>query len=56
MPKFHPILDKDLVKILEKSGFVFIRQKGSHKIFKKSGHPLIIVPIHNREIKKGLYN
>ncbi len=44
---------KDLVKLLKKDGFVFVRQSGSHAIFKKPGNKNIIVPIHSKEIPKG---
>jgi hypothetical protein len=32
LPKISPINPQKLIKILEKSGFKFIRQKGSHAI------------------------
>jgi len=44
---------KELIKILEKNDFVFIRQTGSHAIFKKAGNRIIIVPIHSRDIPTG---
>jgi predicted RNA binding protein YcfA (HicA-like mRNA interferase family) len=44
---------KEMVRLLEKNGFCFVRQRGSHAIFKKPGCKLIIVPIHNRDIPKG---
>jgi predicted RNA binding protein YcfA (HicA-like mRNA interferase family) len=44
---------KELIKILEKNHFVFVRQTGSHAIFKKAGNRIIIVPIHNRDIPTG---
>lgn len=44
---------KELVRILEENGFVFIRQTGSHAIFKKPGNRIVIVPIHGKDIPKG---
>ena len=47
---------RELIKILEKEGFVFVRQSGSHAIYKKSGNKIIVVPIHSKEIPKGTLN
>jgi len=44
---------KELVKLLEKEGFVFVRQTGSHAIFKKQGNKIIVVPIHSKDIPTG---
>jgi predicted RNA binding protein YcfA (HicA-like mRNA interferase family) len=44
---------KELIKLLEKEGFVFLRQSGSHAIYKKSGHKIIVVPIHSKDIPTG---
>jgi len=43
-----PILNgKEVVKILEKLGYVFSRQKGSHMIMIKNGVRSVPVPNHN---------
>lgn len=42
---------RKVVSILEKAGFIFIRQKGSHRIYKK-GNRLLVVPFHNKDLKK----
>tara|TARA_R110002111_G_scaffold248087_1_gene311518 strand:+ start:561 stop:740 length:180 start_codon:yes stop_codon:yes gene_type:complete len=47
---------KELIKLLEKDGFVFVRQSGSHAIFKKSGNKIIVVPIHSKDIPTGTLN
>lgn len=49
-----PIISgKDLVKSLERHGWIQCRQKGSHVSMKKDGNPLVItVPMH-REIAPG---
>lgn len=43
----------ELIKILEEEGFVFVRQSGSHAIFRKPGNKIIVVPIHSKDIPKG---
>lgn len=54
MPKLPVLQDKDLVKIIEKLGFIFRRQKGSHRVFKHSDGRRVIVPMHNgHEIPTG---
>lgn len=52
MPKLHP--SKYIVKTLEKHGFVFISQKGSHAKFRK-GKLTVIVPMGKREIPIGTF-
>ena len=47
---------KELIKLLEKAGFVFVRQSGSHAIFRKPGVKLIVVPIHSRDVPTGTLN
>lgn len=44
---------RELIRLLEKEGFVFVRQSGSHAVFKKAGHKIIIVPIHSKDIPTG---
>ena len=48
---------QQVIKILESNGWVFIRQSGSHKIYKHPDSKLIIsVPNHGKQIKKGTYS
>lgn len=49
LPSLKP---KDVISILNNIGFVFHRQKGSHKIFVKDDL-LVVVPEHNKDLKKG---
>lgn len=49
LPSLTP---KQVIRALEKIGFVFFRQKGSHKIYIK-GARQTIVPYHNKDLKKG---
>jgi predicted RNA binding protein YcfA (HicA-like mRNA interferase family) len=55
MPKLPNLTGKKLVSILEKKGFVFLRQKGSHVRLKDSENRVVTVPIHaNQILGKGL--
>lgn len=47
---------KELIRLLEKEGFLFVRQSGSHAIFKKLGNKIIVVPIHSKDIPTGTLN
>lgn len=38
--------------VLEKAGFCFIRQKGSHRMYVKE-KIMLIIPYHNKDLKKG---
>jgi predicted RNA binding protein YcfA (HicA-like mRNA interferase family) len=47
-----PMSGKEMLKLYEQSGWVQIRQKGSHVIVAK-GQRRQVIPMH-RELKKGL--
>jgi predicted RNA binding protein YcfA (HicA-like mRNA interferase family) len=47
---------KELIKLLESEGFVFVRQSGSHAIYRKTGFKIAIVPIHSRDVPIGTLN
>ena len=57
MSKLPALTAEKLIKVLEKDGFVFIRQKGSHRFYEKllDGERVVIpVPVHpGRILKKG---
>lgn len=55
MPKLLP--SKAIVKVLERKGFVFISQKGSHIKYKKHGSVVltVIVPANKKEIPHGTF-
>jgi predicted RNA binding protein YcfA (HicA-like mRNA interferase family) len=57
MDKLPQISGKNLCKALEKEGYIFIRQTGSHKIYQKQtddGAITVPVPVHsNKPLKKG---
>jgi len=50
------ITGREVIRAFEKAGFVEARQRGSHVILKKPGHPyLITVPVHSgRTVGRGL--
>ena len=49
----HKLLSsKEIIRILEKNGFTFVSQKGSHKKFKKEKR-IVIVPDPKKEIPRG---
>ncbi len=51
MPKLPCISVAEAVKALQRLGFMFLRQKGSHAILKR-GSQGCVVPMH-REISQG---
>lgn len=57
MAKLPQISGQELCKAIEKEGFVFVRQTGSHRIYQKQseeGTVTIPIPVHsNRSLKKG---
>ena len=52
MSKFPTLRSKEIAKALEKAGFVFIRQNGSHKIYVKNMVG-ITLPWHTKDMKIG---
>ncbi len=55
MPKLYS--SSEIIKVLQKKGFVYISQKGSHVKFRKIGSPIltVIVPAGKREIPFGTF-
>lgn len=55
MSKFYS--SKEIIKVLQKRGFVYISQKGSHAKFRKTGSQTltVIVPAGKREIPLGTF-
>ena len=54
MPKLIPIKPQKLTKILQGLGFVKRDAEGSHVFFKHSDGRTTVIPVHTREISKGL--
>jgi len=49
---------RQIIKVLEKRGFVFISQKGSHVKYRKitkNKTLTVIIPIHSKEIPIGTF-
>jgi predicted RNA binding protein YcfA (HicA-like mRNA interferase family) len=46
-----PLRPEQIIKGLERNGFQFIKQRGSHRKYKKNGRT-VIIPMHY-EIAKG---
>ncbi|MHC1577170.1 MAG: type II toxin-antitoxin system HicA family toxin [Candidatus Methanospirareceae archaeon] len=55
--KLPQITAEKLIKILEKEGFEFVRQRGSHRFYEKTieGERVVIpIPVHpGRALKRG---
>lgn len=54
MPKLVPIKPKKLTKILKELGFSKRDAEGSHVFFKHQDGRTTVIPIHNRDLSKGL--
>jgi len=54
MPKLIPIKPKRLIKILISMGFIERDAQGSHLFFRHKDGRTTVVPVHNRELSKGL--
>lgn len=52
MSKIPSLKPRDVIKILERAGFNFVRQKGSHRMYIKE-HKGVTVPYHNKDLRKG---
>ena len=53
MAKLPVFSGRDLIQLLQKSGFRVIRQKGSHVSMRKDNHKTVI-PLHD-ELAKGTF-
>ena len=49
-PRLPRITAGKIIKILEKRGYVCVRQSGSHKIFKNKDGNRVTVPYHSKKI------
>ncbi len=53
MAKYN-ISTRKLIRLLKDNGYFFVRQNGSHAIFKNYGtENKVIVPIHSKDIPMG---
>lgn len=52
-----PMTSREMIKTLQKNGFQTISQNGSHvKLYNPTTNTTVIVPYHNKTLKKGLEN
>lgn len=56
MPKLYS--SDDILKVLQRNGFEFISEKGSHIKYRKQGHPTltVIIPAGRKQIPMGTFN
>lgn len=54
MPKLVPIKPKSLIKILKALGFTQRDAEGSHVFFRHADGRTTVVPVHNKELSRGL--
>jgi len=52
MAKIPALKPKQVMRALEKAGFEFIRQKGSHRIYVK-GKRAVTVPFHSKDLRQS---
>ncbi len=50
MSELPKLTAKEIIAIVEKAGFVFSRQSGSHKIYKNPKGTRITIPFHNNRV------
>ena len=55
MPKLYS--SKQIMKVLEEKGFIFVSQKGSHIKYRKTGSPTltVILPANRKEMPMGTF-
>lgn len=55
MPKLYS--SKQIIKVLEQKGFIFITRKGSHIKYRNTGNPAltVIVPADRKEMPMGTF-
>ena len=54
MPNLPHLTPREIIKILEKKGFILDRMKGSHHIYIHPGtRQRAVVPLHNKDLPIG---
>jgi predicted RNA binding protein YcfA (HicA-like mRNA interferase family) len=54
MSQYPTVKAKEFIKVIEKLGFYFDRQKGSHAIYKHNDGRRVVIPIHSgKDLKQG---
>ncbi|MDD4627717.1 MAG: type II toxin-antitoxin system HicA family toxin [Syntrophomonas sp.] len=54
MSKITIISPKEMVSVLKQLGFEEIRQTGSHKLFNRPDGRNTVIPMHSKDLKRGL--
>ncbi len=52
MPRLPSLTPAKIIRALERAGFLFIRQRGSHRVYVR-GEKIIVIPFHNKDLRKG---
>ena len=50
MTRLPRVTAQEIIRVLERRGFVMVRQRGSHKIFRNPEGTRITVPFHSGKI------
>jgi predicted RNA binding protein YcfA (HicA-like mRNA interferase family) len=50
MPRLPRLTAGQIIRVLEKTGFVLVRQSGSHKIYRNASGQRVTVPYHAGKI------
>ena len=53
MPPLPILTAKQVVKGLQRNGFTFARQKGSHATYRHDDGRIAVVPMHSGDLKRG---
>jgi len=54
MPKFPSLTSQQVIKVLERKGFILDRSKGSHRIyFHPETKKRVVVPFHRKDLPQG---
>ena len=49
-----PMTPKEMIKLLEKNGFRFIRANGSHRLYKNPAtEKTVTIPFHSKTLARG---
>ncbi len=57
MPKLPTISPEKLARVLERSGFLLDRIKGSHHVYHNpQTQKTVVIPFHGKDLPKGILN
>ena len=54
MPKRYS--SRDVIGVIEKLGFLLVRQKGSHMIFRKKSGEVVVIVANKKELPPGTFS